>query len=177
MYLIAGLDETVYYSRTETGQPTVSSVTATLDGVAVTLSESPAWDEENGRYTLVVLGSEKASAGELVFTWNGTDADGGEFSDAQSVWVLASDAAFEGPLLRSRQFLRLEESDPVVLPLVLSALESLKIAGVSQPDATDESGVSAYEVAVATVVSMMYSGGESKLGPAIQSAIWQLRYR
>jgi hypothetical protein len=179
MYLIAGYDETVHYARTDSAgarlQPTIEEVSATLAGVTVELSQPVTWDDEAEQFDLVILGSEKPSAGELVVLWSGTDPDGGYFIDSETCWVLASDAPDAGLVLRTRHFLRLDASDPVVPALVAAAQTFITNAGVSAPDPTDEGATALYELAVSLYVSTIYSGGEGKLEPAMTSVLLQLR--
>ena len=179
MYLIAGYDETVHYSRTDSVgarlHPTIDEVSATLDGADITLSVSPEWDDVLEQFDLVILGSEKPTAGELVIKWTGTDPDGSAFCDYETCWVLASDAPDAGLVLRTRHFLRLDASDPVVPALVAAAVTYINNAGVTAPEPTDEGATALYELAVSLYVSTIYSGGESKLGDAMTSVLLQLR--
>jgi len=178
--LIAGCDRPLYYTRIDvddsTVQPTIESVSGVLNGAAVTIADTPQWDEENARYALEALGTEIAAAGTLLLTWKGTDPDGRAFTDTETVIVLADDSPDALLLRRVQEFLRLEDNDPTVWMLVGAAKAYVAGAGVTRPDpAEDEEKTAQYDLAVSLYVSIIFSGGESKLDAAMTAVLLQLR--
>ena len=175
--LIAGCDATVSFDE----EATTVDVTATLNGTTVTLSNDPSpVDASNlsAGYTLDLLSDEVLTPGDFVLTWVWDDADGIEHTRPVTYIVLASDNPDALLTYRVNRFLRLEDDDPTVLPLVLAAKQYLDGAGITDPrddSAPQDAAVAQYELAVCLYVSIVYSGGESKLDPAMTSVILQMR--
>ena len=175
--LIAGCDATVSFDE----EATTVDVTATLNGTTVTLSNDPSpvdASDLSAGYTLDLLSDEVLTPGDFVLTWVWDDADGIEHTRPVTYLVLASDDPDALLVYRANRFLRLEDDDPTVIPLVLAAKQYLENAGVADPrdeSTPAEGAVAQYELLVCLYVSTVYSGGESKLDVAMTSHILQMR--
>jgi hypothetical protein len=179
IYLIAGYDQTVTYERLdsdgESVRPTITGVSATLNGVSVDLENEPWWDEEAEVHRLNLLGTEVSEPGPLVLSWSGTDEDGSEFTDREELLVLVSDDPDAALVYRVRRFLRVEDDDPTVAPLVRAAQAYIANAGVSRPSRDNEPANAQYETAVSCYVSIVMSGGESDLDAVMTAILLQMR--
>jgi hypothetical protein len=180
IYLIAGYDQTVTYERLdsdgESVRPTITGVSATLNGVSVgDLENEPWWDEEAEVHRLNLLGTEVPDPGPLVLSWSGTDEDGSEFTDHEELLVLVSDDPDAALVYRVRRFLRVEDDDPTVAPLVRAAQAYIANAGVSRPSRDNEPANAQYETAVSCYVSIVMSGGESDLDAVMTAILLQMR--
>jgi hypothetical protein len=176
--LTVGSGQSLAYYRLDTaGQRiifTLSSLDASLNGVPVVVTHSPAWDEEAKEYVIELAPAELAVVGTLVLTFKGA-ANGKTFEDVERYLVLDDDSTYAGLIYRVSQFLRVDSGDTTVPGLVMAAVAYLAGAGCQRPSEDDAEATSLYETAVMAQTSILYSGGESKLGPTVTSIILQTR--